>query len=191
MHFTATFRAHPPPLAAGVQHFSLDDDDEPPAAGSRPDRLSAVSGPQERVLRHTVEQMADSTQVVPMLQAPAQQLGCSVVGSVLGRWEPLPPQARVQSVLEQAAGRRPGSAGGCQTTHGDAGDGLVRGPSESVYSHEDRVALHRVADASVSGSWDGCRRHRSRSRSWRQFIDVGSSRCELQPKFQRVFKAKV
>ena len=42
MHFTATFRAHPPPLA-GVQHFSLDDD-EPPAAGSRPDRLSAVSG---------------------------------------------------------------------------------------------------------------------------------------------------
>ena len=51
-----------------------------------------------------VEQMADSTPVVPMLEAPVQQLGCSVVGSVLGRWEPLPPQARVQPVLEQAAG---------------------------------------------------------------------------------------
>ena len=42
MHFTATFRAPPPLLAAGVQHFSLDDD-EPPAAGSRPDRLSRES----------------------------------------------------------------------------------------------------------------------------------------------------
>ena len=105
MHFTATFRAHPPPLVAGVQHFSLDDD-EPLAAGSRPDRLSAVSGPQERVLRHTVEQMADSTPVVPMLDAPVQQLGCSVVGSALGRWEPLPPHARVRPVLEQAAGHR-------------------------------------------------------------------------------------
>ena len=38
LHYTAKFRTHPPPQAAGVQHFFLDDD-EPPAAGSRPDRL--------------------------------------------------------------------------------------------------------------------------------------------------------
>ena len=43
MHYTATFPTHPPQKAAGVQHFFLDDDYEPPAAGSRPDRLSAVS----------------------------------------------------------------------------------------------------------------------------------------------------
>ena len=102
--FTATIRANPPPQAAGTENFALDED--VPAAGSRPDRLSAVSGPQERVLRHAVEQMADSTPVVPMLEAPVQQLGCSVVGSVLGRWEPLPPHARVRPVLNQAAGHR-------------------------------------------------------------------------------------
>ena len=47
MHFTATFWAHLPPLAAGVQHFYFGND-EPPTADSRPDLLSAVSGPQER-----------------------------------------------------------------------------------------------------------------------------------------------
>ena len=126
-------------------------DDEPPAASSRPDRLFAVFGPQERVLRQTVEQMADSTPVVPMLEAPVQQLGCNVVGSALGRWEPLPPHARVQPALELAS-PRPGPAGGCQASHGDAGDGLVRGSSESLYSHVGRDALHRVADALVSGA---------------------------------------
>ena len=65
-----------------------------------------MSGPQERVQRHTVEQMADSTLVVPMLEAPVLQLGRSEVGSALGRWEPLPPHARVRPVLEQAAGHR-------------------------------------------------------------------------------------
>ena len=73
--------------------------------GTRPDRLADVR-PQERVLRHTVEQMADRTPVVPMLEAPVQKLGCSVVGSALGRWEPLPPHARVRPVLEHAAGHR-------------------------------------------------------------------------------------
>ena len=54
MHFTATFRAHPPLLAAGVQHFFFDND-EPPAVGSRPDRIATLSGPQERDLRRTVQ----------------------------------------------------------------------------------------------------------------------------------------
>ena len=52
-----------------MQHF-FHDDDEPPVAGSRPDRLSAVSVPQERVQRHTVEQMGDVVPVVPVLIAP-------------------------------------------------------------------------------------------------------------------------
>ena len=42
--YTAKFRTHPPPQAAGVQHFVLDDD-EP--GGSRPDRIASLSAPQE------------------------------------------------------------------------------------------------------------------------------------------------
>ena len=63
MHFTATFRANPPPQAAGM------DVDELPAAGTRPDRLVVVR-PQERVQRHTVEHIVDSAPVVPSLDAP-------------------------------------------------------------------------------------------------------------------------
>ena len=44
MHFTATFRANPPPQAAGTQYFAMDVDDVPAAGGSRPDRLHDVSG---------------------------------------------------------------------------------------------------------------------------------------------------
>ena len=63
MHFTATFRANPPPQAAGM------DVDELPAAGTRPDRLVGVR-PQDRVQRHTVEHIVDSAPVVPSLDAP-------------------------------------------------------------------------------------------------------------------------
>ena len=73
MHYTATVRAHPPPLAAGVEHFFLDDD-EPPAAGSRPDRIAALSGPQERDLRRTVEQIVDAVPLVPLLDDPVPQM---------------------------------------------------------------------------------------------------------------------
>ena len=58
VRFTATFRANPPHQAAGTEFFSLDLEDVL-ATGSRPDRLPDVSGPQERVLRRTVEQLAD------------------------------------------------------------------------------------------------------------------------------------
>ena len=68
MHFTATFRANPPPQAAGTQFFAMDVD-EVPAAGTRPDRLVGVR-PQERVQRHTVEHIVDSAPVVPSLDAP-------------------------------------------------------------------------------------------------------------------------
>ena len=57
MHFTATFRANPPPQAAGTQFFAMDVD-EVPVAGSRPDRLVDVR-PQERVQRRTVEQLVE------------------------------------------------------------------------------------------------------------------------------------
>ena len=73
MHFTATFRANPPLQAAGTEYFSLEVEDVP-AAGSRPYRLFAVSGPQERVLRHTVEQMGDCVPVVPSLDVPVPQM---------------------------------------------------------------------------------------------------------------------
>ena len=67
MHFTATFRANPPPQAAGTQYFAMDVD-EVLVARSRPDRLTEVR-PQERVLRRTVEQ-----NVEPVLDAPVRQM---------------------------------------------------------------------------------------------------------------------
>ena len=42
----------------------------PELGGTRPDRLSAVSGPQERVPRRIVEQIVDSAPVVPLLHDP-------------------------------------------------------------------------------------------------------------------------
>ena len=61
------------PLAAGVQHFFLDDE-EPPAAGSRLDRIAALSRPQERELRRTVEQIVDAVPLVPLLNDPVPQM---------------------------------------------------------------------------------------------------------------------
>ena len=71
MHYTATVRTNP--LAAGVQHFFLDDD-EPPAAGSRPHRIATLSGPQERDLRRTVEQIVDAVPLAPLLDDPVSQM---------------------------------------------------------------------------------------------------------------------
>ena len=65
MQCTEMFRTHPPPHAAGVQHFFLDD------AGSRPDRLAAVSGPQERVQRRIVEQIVVFEPGLPVLDVSA------------------------------------------------------------------------------------------------------------------------
>ena len=55
--------------AAGAQLFCLDLDEALAAGRSRPDRLTEVR-PQERVQRHSVEQMADGAPVLPMLDAP-------------------------------------------------------------------------------------------------------------------------
>ena len=64
----------PPPQAAGAQFFAMDVDEVPAAGGSRPDRLAPVSGPQERVLRHTVEQAGDVVPGLPALDAPVPQM---------------------------------------------------------------------------------------------------------------------
>ena len=59
----------PLPQAAGVQHSFLGDD-EPPAAGSRPDWLFAVSGPQEQDKRRTVAQLEVTVPSMPVLDVP-------------------------------------------------------------------------------------------------------------------------
>ena len=50
------------------------DVDDVPAAGSGRDWVLPVSGPQERALRHTVEQIVDSAADVPSLDVPAPQM---------------------------------------------------------------------------------------------------------------------
>ena len=48
--------------------------------------------------------MGDNVQEVPVLIAPVPLLACGEVGSVLGRWEPVRPPARVLSCRELAGG---------------------------------------------------------------------------------------
>ena len=60
----------PPPQAAGTLYFAMDVDEVPAAGGSRPDRLAPVSGPQERVQQHFVEQLVELVRGVPVLDAP-------------------------------------------------------------------------------------------------------------------------
>ena len=62
------------PQEPGTQHFTLDDDDSVAELwGSRPDRIATLSGPQERVLRRTVEQIVDAVPLVPLLDDPVPQ----------------------------------------------------------------------------------------------------------------------
>ena len=58
----------------GTQHFTLDDDDSVlELGGSRRDRIATLSGPQERDLRRTVEQIVDAVPLVPLLDDPVPQ----------------------------------------------------------------------------------------------------------------------
>ena len=59
---------------AGTQYIAMDVDEVPAAGGSRPDRLAPVSGPQERVQRHIVEQLVEPVRGVPVLDAPVPQM---------------------------------------------------------------------------------------------------------------------
>ena len=72
LHYTAEFRTHPPPQAAGTVYFVMDVDDVPAALGTRPDRLSKVR-PRERAQRRTVQQIVDPVPL-PTLDDPAPQM---------------------------------------------------------------------------------------------------------------------
>ena len=78
LNYTATVRTHPPPQAASTVSYTFGDDEEVLAAGVRPAPLSEVAGPQERVQRHTVEQIVDFVPVVQILDAPVSQMGASI-----------------------------------------------------------------------------------------------------------------
>ena len=65
LNYTATVRTHLSPKAASTVYYTCGDDEEVLAAGVRPAPLSEVAGPQERVQRHTVEQIEE---FVPMVQ---------------------------------------------------------------------------------------------------------------------------
>ena len=58
---------------SGGRHSVLSLDVEDVPLGSRPGRLAGVR-PQERVQRHTVEQLADCVPVVPLLDVPVPQM---------------------------------------------------------------------------------------------------------------------
>ena len=63
------------PQEPGTQHFTLDDDDSvPELGGSRPDRIDTLSGPQERDLWRTMEQIVDAVPLVPLLDDPVPQI---------------------------------------------------------------------------------------------------------------------
>ena len=68
MNFTATIRDPPTPEP---ELFSLFEE-EP--GGGRPDRIGALSGPHERDLRRTVQQIVDAVPSVPFLDDPAPQM---------------------------------------------------------------------------------------------------------------------
>ena len=93
MNCTATVWTHPPPRAAGAVYFVWTKCLPPP-----PDQTgSPVFGPQERVVRHSAEQIVNSAPGLPSLDALVPLMGRGEVGDVLsssaatsraGRWGP-------------------------------------------------------------------------------------------------------
>ena len=101
---TAKFRRNPLSKSpARGTSASMTNDSVPELGGSRPDRLPAVSGPQERVVRRIVERIDDSASVVPLLRAHVPQTVDSVVEVLhffLQRWP-----AGAEQVLDSEAER--------------------------------------------------------------------------------------
>ena len=78
MHCTATVRTHPLRQAASTVRYTCGDDEEVLAAGVCPAPLSEVAGRQERVHRHSVEQIVDFVPVVQILDGPVPQMVASI-----------------------------------------------------------------------------------------------------------------
>ena len=77
LHHTDKDRKTPPPQPVLFSQF---DEEEP--VGRRPASLAEPLGPQERVQRHTMEQLADVAPMVPSLAAPEPQMVDQLVAMV-------------------------------------------------------------------------------------------------------------
>ena len=72
LNYTATIRDPPPSHTHTPQPELFSLEEEP--GGARPDRLSAVSGPQERAQRRTVQEIVDPVPLLQTLDDPALQM---------------------------------------------------------------------------------------------------------------------
>ena len=89
----------PTPQEPRTRYFGLDDDDSvPELGGTRPDRFAGVR-PQERALRHTVEQIVDSSPGLPTLDVPVLQMVDQPV-DVLHFFDTFSPVAEQVIILE-------------------------------------------------------------------------------------------
>ena len=77
---------YPPPQAASTVYYTFGDDEEVHAAGVRPAPLSEVVGPQERVQRHTVEQIEEFMPMVQILDTHVPRARGGSLESVLRWW---------------------------------------------------------------------------------------------------------
>ena len=62
-------------------------------AGRGPDRMPTLSGPQEQVLRHTVDQIVVAVSALPTFDVPVPQTVDQLVGALLHLDTPIPEHA--------------------------------------------------------------------------------------------------
>ena len=105
LNYTATVRTDPPPQAASTVYCTFGDDEEVLAARVRPAPLSEVAGPQERVQRHTVEQIEEFVPIVQILDIHVPREGASLTAVL--EYVIVPPFPEVQSVGRVARVGRP------------------------------------------------------------------------------------
>ena len=106
LNYTATIWTPPPPPPQ-PELFSLYDE-EP--GGSRPDRMPTLSGPQEQVLRHTVDQIVVAVSALPTFDVPVPQTVDQLVGAVLHLDTPIPEHAIFEVPKISCPSRFPRSA---------------------------------------------------------------------------------
>ena len=163
MHYTATFRTHLDPQAAGTLYYPMDVDDLPAASGSRPDRLLDVSGPQERVQRHTVDQIVVAVSALPTFDVPVPQTVDQLVGALLHLDTPIPVHAIFEVPKISCPSRFPRSA----VRESQKAEQLVEAPT--------LVSLVEVIEQPVDipvRAWGGS----SRFSSWPEFLVCGADR---------------